>query len=139
MSHRYSTEKAEAFVLEGVIIENILKEGTTLEPQDVRSIKEINLRLCEAKRYALLVDPKEGSTITDEARSLLASKELADLNVAKAILIYTQKQKILGNIYLSINKPHVKTRLFTDREKALKWLRKQLAEFSARELMAGRK
>jgi len=135
VGHRYSIEKAEAFRLEGIIIENILKEKTVLEPADVRAIKEMNLRLCEGKYYALLVDPKAGSTITDEARALLASKEMADLNIAKAILIYTKKQKILGNIYLSINKPHVNTRLFTDRDKALKWLHLQISNFEAEQIL----
>ena len=139
MGHRYSIEKAEAFMLQGIIIENILRAGVTLEPEDVRSIKEMNLRLCKGKNYALLVDPKEGSSITDEARTLLASKELAELNIAKAILIYTQKQKIIGNIYLKINKPSVKTRIFTDRAKALEWLQLQISNFSANELLKGRK
>lgn len=135
MGHHYSIEKAEAFVLEGIIIENILKEGTELLPEDVRSIKEMNLRLCEGKHYALLVDPKAGSTITEEARTLLASKEMADLNIAKAILIYTNKQKIIGNIYLTLNKPHVNTRMFTNRERALIWLRSKIADFEAAEIM----
>lgn len=139
MSHRYSTEKAEAFRLEGIIIENVLKAGTTLLPADVRSIKDMNLRLCAEKPYALLVDPKEGSMITDEARALLASKEMAELNIAKAILIYTQKQKIIGNLYLQLNKPHVKTRVFTDRDKALEWLRAQISDQTAKELLAGKK
>ncbi|PBQ34197.1 hypothetical protein CNR22_21295 [Sphingobacteriaceae bacterium] len=139
VGHRYSIEKAEAFKLEGIIIENSLIAGVTLEPNDVRMIKQLNLRLCEGKKYALLVDPKVESLITDEARALLASKEMAELNIAKAILIYNQKQKIIGNIYLSINKPHVKTKLFTDREKALKWLRMQVEEFTAKQMFKERK
>lgn len=135
MGHRYSIEKAEAFKLEGIIIENSLVAGVTLEPDDVRRIKQMNLRLCEGKLYALLVDPKAGSLITDEAQALLASKEMAEFNVAKAILIYSQKQKIIGNIYLSINKPHVKTKLFTDREKALKWLRTQIETYTAKQML----
>ena len=139
MGHRYSIEKAEAFKLEGLIIENILKEDTALEPEDVRNIKEMNLRLCGGKPYALLVDPKAGSTINDEARVLLASREMGDLTIAKAILIYTQKQKIIGNIYLKINKPYVKTRIFTDRAKAIKWLHTQISNFSAKEILAAKK
>jgi hypothetical protein len=136
MGHRYSTEKAEAFKLEGIIIENTIKENVVLEVEDVRSIKEINLRLCEGKNYALLVDPKEGSSITDEARALLASPELGQYNLAKAILIHTNKQKIIGNIYLRVNKPFVKTRMFTNREKALVWLRQQISDASAKAILA---
>ena len=128
MGHRYSLEKALAFRFEGIIVENVIKEGVVLEVADVISLKEINLKLAENKNYALLVDAKEGSTITDEARALLASKELAHLNLAKAIIIHTLKQKILGNIYLTVNKPHVKTRMFTSRAKALRWLNKKIAD-----------
>ncbi len=139
MGHKYSLEKAEAFKYEGIIIENVIKEGVVLEVHDVLSIKDINLKIAENKNYALLVDAKEGSTITDEARKLLASKELADFNIAKAIIIYTQKQKFLGNIYLSVNKPHVKTRLFTDRAKAIEWLKTKISDFSAKELLDAKK
>jgi hypothetical protein len=136
VGHKYSLEKVEAFKLEGVIIENIIKEGVTLEVSDVVKIKEINLRLCENKNYALLVDAKAGSTINDEARSMLASAELAHFNMAKAVILYTQKQKILGNIYLRVNKPHVNTRLFTNRAKALKWLKLQISNFEVKELLS---
>lgn len=139
MGHRYSIEKAEAFVLEGIIIENVLKQGVTLETDDVRRIKEMNLKLCKGKPYALLVDPKEKSTITDEARTLLASKELAHHNIAKAILIYTQKQKLIGNLYLQFNKPAVKTRIFTSREKALNWLHLQIGKFEAKQMLKDQK
>lgn len=139
MGHRYSIEKAAAFKLEGIIIENSLVAGVTLEPDDVRRIKQMNLRLCEGKIYALFVDPGAGSFITDEARALLASEEMAEFNIAKAILIYSQKQKIIGNIYLSINKPHVTTKLFTDREKALKWLHLQIEDYSVKQLLKNSK
>lgn len=135
MGHRYSLEKVEIFRLEGIIIENIIKEGVVLQVADVKSIKEINLRICENKNYALLVDAKEESSITDDARTLLASEELAKFNIAKAIIIHTQKQKILGNLYLTVNRPYVKTRLFTDREKALSWLKKKISDYSAQELL----
>ena len=139
MGHRYSIEKAEAFKLEGIIIENIIKAGVVLEVEDVRKIKEINLKIAGNKNYALLVDPQEGSSITDEARALLASAELAPFNLAKAIVTHTLKQKILGNLYLQVNKPHVKTRMFTDREKALKWLHSQLNNQAAKELLSVKK
>ncbi|WP_317898508.1 DUF7793 family protein [Aurantibacillus circumpalustris] len=139
MGHKYSLEKVEIFKLEGIIIENIVKEGAELQTDDVRKIKEINLSLCDNKNYALLIDAKKESTITDDARALLASKELAHLNIAKAIIIHTNKQKILGNIYLTVNKPHVKTRLFTDRQKALEWLRNKISAFEAKELLSNRK
>lgn len=135
MAHRYSVEKAEAFKLEDVIIENILKPGVTLEPKDVREIKNLNLQLCQGRPYALFVDMQEDGHITDEARALLASKEMAGLTIAKAILIYTTKQKILGNLYLSFDRPAVKTRMFTNRDKAIAWLHEQITEFQLKEFL----
>ena len=137
VGHKYSLEKAVIFLYEGIIIENVIKEGVTLDVQDVRRFKEVNLTIAANKNYALLIDAKAESTITDEARKLLASKELAHLTIAKAIIIHTQKQKILGNIYLTVNKPHVKTRLFTERSKAIAWLQSKIEHHSVKEILDG--
>jgi hypothetical protein len=133
MGPKLNGRKADAFILEGRIIENVLNYAVTLEVEDVKEIKEMNLKLAEGKDYALLVDPGEWSSITEEARELLASPEMAHLNLAKAIIIYTITQRIIGNIYLSLNHPVVETRLFTDREKALEWLRDKVDEFEAKQ------
>lgn len=135
MSHKYSLEKSDAFILEGIIIENIIKEGALIEVADVLSIKELNLKLCGNKPYALLVDAQVDSTISDDARTMVASAEIAHLTIAKAVILSTQKQKILANLYLAVNKPHINTRMFTDRSKALKWLRIQISNFELNELL----
>lgn len=51
-------------------------------------------------------------------------KEVANqYGKADAFVISALPQKITGNFYLKFFKPHVPTKLFTDKEKAIKWLK----------------
>lgn len=62
--------------------------------------------------------------ITPEAKKIFASKEACEGVIRGALLVNSVINKLLGNTYLKINKPLVPSRLFTDKEEALKWLKK---------------
>lgn len=113
-------------LLEPGIIENAIQEGVHIEDTDVLEIKHHNLSLTKGKRYTVLVSSGYLSSISKEARELTASKEFAMNTVAKAIIVDTTGHQLIGNFYLNVNKPHIKTKLFTNREKALNWLREIL-------------
>ncbi len=42
---------------------------------------------------------------------------------AEAYVITSLAHRLIGNFYLKINKPKVPTKIFTDKEKAIDWLR----------------
>ena len=108
------------------IIENIIHDYVTLEKKNILEIKRINMQLSEGQPYAVLVDGGTYTAISKEARELSASKEFAQETIAKALLLRYIGQRIVAQFYININKPHVKTKLFTDREKAIEWLNAQI-------------
>lgn len=108
------------------LIENIIHNYTTIEEEDLLELKEANVKISNGQPYAVLIDSGMMTHITKEARELLASKEFAQNSIAKALLVRSLGHRIVGQFYIRVNKPHVKTELFTDREKAIKWLKKQL-------------
>lgn len=128
MGHTFKLGKSEAFRLEGQIIENIVNEGAVMDVNDVRELKAINMEIAGNRNYALLVESGQNTSITKEARELVASDEFANLIIAKAVIIYTESHKFLSNLYLTVNKPKIKTKMFTDREKAMEWLRLEVFE-----------
>ncbi|MBS1636860.1 MAG: hypothetical protein JST26_13165 [Bacteroidetes bacterium] len=128
MSDNLTSEKTEVLILEPGIIENIVKPGAIIETEDIRLLKEKNERLSKGKKYAVLVTSGHLSSITKEARELVASKEFAQNTMAKALLIESLGHRIVGNFYLRINKPHIKTRLFADRDVAILWLKSVVNE-----------
>ena len=96
-------------ISKGVLI-NYIKKGIHIEKEDVVMLKEINKKLSSTKKYTVLVDAQEFTSISNEARKLSASKEYAQKTIAKALLIPTLGHKLVANFYIKVNKPVIKTR-----------------------------
>ncbi len=80
------------------------------------------------KENLILVDISKGQSISYEAREFLKSEE-ASMNV-KAVAYKTNSKtnRIIGNFLTYVNKPDYPTKLFTNEEKAIKWLLKHKTE-----------
>ncbi len=120
---KISTEKFDVTLLEDGIVENYIRSGMLIEAEDLVLLKKISSEIAGNKPYVLLIVTGELATYTKEARELSASKAFIDKAVAKAVLIESIAQKIIGNFYLKVSKPYLQTRLFSDREKAIDWLK----------------
>ena len=120
---KINTEKFEVTLIEKGIIENVLMPSVIIDEKDVLELKEHNFQIAAGEPYALLVIPGHLTTITKEAKELLAQKDFVHITFAKALLIKSAGHKLVGNFYLKINKPHTNTKIFSDRLKALIWLR----------------
>lgn len=123
---KISLEKTEVFLLEDGILENHVKAMSHIEESDIWAIKKANLSLTNGKPYCILVTAGHLSSISKEAKELTASKDFAQNTIAKAILVDSLGHKIVGNLYLKINKPYIKTKVFTSRALAIAWLQSQI-------------
>jgi len=121
--NKISTAKFEVTLLEDGIVENFIKPGAIMEVEDLKIIKQYNFELSGKKMYCVLVTAGELASFSTEAREMAASKEFIEAAQAKALLIDSVAHKIIGNFYLRVNKPFIKTKIFSDRAKALSWLR----------------
>jgi hypothetical protein len=106
----------------GIIEDNILT-GHHIDVADIHQIREANLKLSGGEQYVVLVSTGRLSTISKEAMQLISAKDYSDKAIAKALLIENLGHRLVGNFYMRVIKPAMKTKIFTDREKALEWLR----------------
>jgi hypothetical protein len=111
--------------IEEGIVENYFLSGESIEVDDFLELKKANIELMNNKPYTVLVTAEELTSFTREAREFVASREYVGITIAKALLISGLGQRIIGNFYMKVNKPYIKTRLFSDRTKAIDWLRKE--------------
>lgn len=79
------------------------------------------IKFADGESYPCLFDITTVKKITAEARNYLAN-EGNELVLASAILINSPITKMIGNFFIAVNKPKNPTRLFTNKEEALKWL-----------------
>lgn len=112
--------------VEDRILENRVLCDVHVDVDDVLFFKQANTSLMGNEAYAILVVSEQGSTISKEARALSASDEFKKNTVAKAFLVNNLPHRIVGNFYLKVNRPAIPTRIFSDREQALNWLRSML-------------
>ena len=71
----------------------------------------------------LLMDIREGRSITREARAYLASAEAAEVLSRGAIVVASSTSQVIGNFFIRLARPLRPTRLFHDEVSALAWLR----------------
>ncbi len=114
--------------LSNLILENVVHENVELDVVKLHEIKAANTSLIQESKYGVLVDSHPSSTITKEGRELTSSKEFQQRTIAKALLIRSMPHRLVGKIYIKLNKPHITTKIFDDRKKALEWLENQVEQ-----------
>lgn len=75
------------------------------------------------RKFPVLFIANEFSVPSSESRDYLAKKEALPYSLADAYVICSFPQKLIGNFYLKVNKPGRPTKIFTDKEDAIKWLK----------------
>jgi hypothetical protein len=75
--------------------------------------------------YPCMIDMAGVKSVDKEARAYMAI-EGSRLMKAGALLTDSFYTKMMGNIFLAINKPEIPVRLFSDKTGAIKWLKQYL-------------
>jgi len=74
------------------------------------------------RKTRVLIDMTTVSEISKEARDYFANERTASIQRATALLIGSPVSRVIGNFFMGLNKPVSPTRLFTDPQKAIRWL-----------------
>jgi hypothetical protein len=106
------------------VISIVFKLGAKMGVPEAREMIVVAEKLSENKPYLILSDIRNHVDITPEARKVAASKREAPLVVANAVLTNNIALKLTSNLFIIINKPHFPVKVFTDKDKAIHWLKK---------------
>ena len=78
--------------------------------------------LVSKAKTRVLIDMTAVTEISKEARDYFANKRTASIQRATALLVSSPVSRTIGNFFMGLNKPISPTRLFTDPNKAIRWL-----------------
>jgi hypothetical protein len=95
----------------------------TIDVLQTKIIVDLLGSLGNKKRFPVLILVDKFTLPTAEARAYVAAPESDPYGIAVAYVVKSMGQKLVGNVYLSFNKPSRPTRIFTDEEKAITWLK----------------
>lgn len=87
-----------------------------------KSSVEARIFLSKGQSYPLVVDMRGIKSTTRDARRYMATMGTT-LVKACALITGSALNRAIGNVFLSIDRPSVPSRLFTDEEKAREWLK----------------
>ncbi|MBN8695772.1 MAG: hypothetical protein J0L87_04515 [Bacteroidetes bacterium] len=106
---------------DGIIFVSV-KANIEIDVKEVKQVVNALETIFEGKKFPLLIVTGEYTLPTPEARAYIATPESDPYASAEAYVVKSLSQKLVGNVYLSFNKPARPTLIFNSEEKALEWL-----------------
>ena len=123
MGSEQSSRVARIWVGEDGIARIIHVPGAEVTLADAQETMVAYKKLNEGKRLPLFVDTKTMKSLSRDARHFYAGEEAAGCASSVALIVGTPVSRVLGNFYLGLSNPHLPTRLFSDEDEALAWLK----------------
>lgn len=109
-------------IYDDLFVEFLVKRDVQLSDEDVWQSKKEAEAYMPGKKYYVLMGGEEFFQVSKEARETAASEKFSTHIAAVALFSNELALKILGNLYIKINRPIVPTRFFNDKQKAKDWL-----------------
>ncbi len=119
------TPKFRMWLRSDGIVHLVWRSEAVMELDDAIAATDTMTRLTSGRSAPLLVDAYDAGSQSRLARAEFVRR--GDLATAVAVLVLTPLSRMMGNFFLSVNKPTTLTRLFEDEDLAIEWLREHLA------------
>jgi hypothetical protein len=118
---KLSSDIADVVLKNDVVYVYYKKVSVTLE-QIKAFIAAMKAEFADITPFLQVADISQQSNPRKEIRDYLGKTEVTDLFIANAIVATSLLSKMVGNLYLSFNKPQVPTKIFSNEAAALQWL-----------------
>ncbi|MGZ3901807.1 MAG: DUF7793 family protein [Bacteroidia bacterium] len=105
------------------IIQIEIKPNTTLKLNDGKDVVKAFAEIGGGKKFPLLFIAGDFALANAEARYYASGKEANQYTLASVFVVNNVAQKLMGNAYITFNKPITPTKILTNHEEAVKWLK----------------
>jgi hypothetical protein len=104
------------------ILNIYMKPNKILQQKDGEDIVNGLADMGNGKKFLLLFTAGADTSVSTEARYYASTPEANKYTIASAFVVKSIAQKLLGNAYVTFNKPLTPTRIFNDENDAIRWL-----------------
>ncbi len=119
---KIKTNEAEVWIEDGIyfLIHKKSKKGTLeTAKEELKAHKELS----SGKKMPLFADVRGMKGANPEARDYGNSEEVTSTYSAVGILIGSAFTRVIGSLFMKINKPPYPVKMFTEQKEAVKWLK----------------
>jgi|SRR5687768_14926381 len=120
--HKFLDTLYVHYELQDDLLIGTYKKGLKISLEMAKEIVKTRLEFTGHKPVVALVYNQGVVSMDKDARDFLASEEGVRGFIAGAIVLDSPVGSFLGNFYLSVSKPKIPARIFSNKEAALKWL-----------------
>lgn len=100
-----------------------IKEGAEITVESMHEQFNAQKELVENKEYVVLVDGTKHSTVSPEARKLMADHRPPNRKATAIVNNDNLAMHLIANFYLRVNKPSIPTKIFKRENEAVAWLK----------------
>lgn len=100
-----------------------MKANNTLNLVDARQMVKAFAEVGEGKKYPLLFIAGDFALASPDARKYASGTEANQYTLASVFVVKNSIQKMMGNAYITFNKPITPTKIMTSQDEAVKWLK----------------
>ena len=123
-SHRFNGGKVTVLQHNILLIE--YDEVTAITVKNLYDLQQLNTKLVGGGSYHTITEFRNGLiNLTDEAKKYVAESPKNVKRLSDSLLVDSLAKRIEAEFYLAFHKPKVKTKVFTDLNKALNWIEQQ--------------
>ncbi len=106
----------------GDVVTAEVKENATISVEKMHELLEEAVKMAVFKKYFVIVDARAGFHSDVDVREYYADSDYTKYRYADAFIVKSLAVRLMVNFYISVNKPSVPTKTFTDPEQATRWI-----------------
>ena len=127
VENKLVSENFECELIDKHIIFIFIKDFMELEKDDIIKMQEWLTKKTKEKKIFNLIQFGNGSSASREAREYAASPEGNKNTLGSAIIVKNLAQQLIIDYYLKFNHPIRPTKSFYKKDKAIDWIKSQIA------------
>lgn len=120
---RMTTRTQDIGLDDAGIIWCVLRRHSNIDLDEAQRTIATIRELARGARRPVLVDMREATSITREARHYFAGPDPGTVALAAAFIVSSPISRAIANFFMGLNKPAVPSRVFDDVKAGYEWLR----------------
>lgn len=116
------TPMADVYLQDGILFMTVTNPNITLDDAK-RHLQLVKEAFQDIAPWPSMIEGTMRANVSKEARDFLGGDEVTAVTRCGALLVESTVARIGGNLFLQFFKPKYPTKIFTDKEKALEWIR----------------
>jgi len=122
MSNSVLTQCASVRLRDDGVVHVVIRQGADLDAEATRELFAAYRTVGGSGALMILSDIRGMRSSTPESRALATTDEATALHRAAAVIVGSRLTRMMGNLFMRLNRPAYPTRLFNDEESAVAWL-----------------